>query len=117
MDFSGYAKFGPDVQWVASSDDLTVACARSEAFYAEVCNYWPGLRDNALQLGYAGIRPTFSGPGQPAADFWIQGPAENGVPGLAKLLGIESLWLTALLVNGQRVHELLTPSDRCYRSS
>ena len=37
--------------------------------------YWPALPDAALQPAYAGIRPKISGPGEPAADFLIQGPA------------------------------------------
>lgn len=109
LDLGGQVKFGPDVQWVDCSDDLTVDPARGEAFYAEVRKYWPDLRDGALQPGYAGIRSKISGPGQPAADFWIQGPAAHGVPGLVNLLGIESPGLTASLAIGQYVLELLTP--------
>jgi hypothetical protein len=33
----------------------------------------------------AGIRPKVSGPGQPAADFIIQGPQQHGVPGYVAL--------------------------------
>ena len=40
----------------------------------------PALADGALAPGYAGIRPKISGPGEPAADFLIQGPADHGVP-------------------------------------
>ena len=73
LDLGGQAKFGPDVQWVASPDDLVVDPARGEAFYAEVRKYWPALPDGALVPGYAGIRPKISGPGEPARDFLIQG--------------------------------------------
>ena len=61
---------------------------RGDAFYAAVRRYWPGLRDGALQPGYAGIRPKISGPDEPAADFVVQGPADHGVPGLVNFYGI-----------------------------
>ena len=44
--------------------------------------YWPGLPDNSLQPDYAGVRPKLTGPGEPAADFMIEGPAQHGLPGL-----------------------------------
>jgi L-2-hydroxyglutarate oxidase LhgO len=43
------------------------------------------------------VRPKLAGPGEPAADFRIDGPAEHGVPGLVNLFGIESPGLTASL--------------------
>ncbi len=107
LDLGGQAKFGPDVQWVDSPDDLSVDPTRGEAFYAEVRKYWPGLPDGALQPGYAGIRPKICGPGDPAADFVIQGPAEHGVQGLVNLLGIESPGLTASLAIAWYVADLV----------
>ncbi|MGZ6134265.1 MAG: hypothetical protein ACXWK9_07385, partial [Myxococcaceae bacterium] len=59
--------------------------------------YWPGLPEGALQPGYTGIRPKVTGPGEPAADFLVHGPAVHGVPGLVHLYGIESPGLTAAL--------------------
>ena len=59
--------------------------------------YWPGLRDGALQPGYAGIRPKITGAGEPAADFLVQGPEAHGIPGLVNLYGIESPGITASL--------------------
>ena len=96
LDLAGQARFGPDVEWI-SAVDYTVDPARGEAFYAAVRSYWPGLRDGALQPGYAGIRPKISGPAEPAADFVVQGAADHGVPGLVNLYGIESPGLTASL--------------------
>lgn len=107
LDLGGQAKFGPDVQWVASSEDLQVNPARAEGFYAEVRKYWPALRDGALTPGYAGIRPKIHGPGAPAADFVIQGPAVHGVPGLVNLFGIESPGLTSALAIGEHVAALV----------
>lgn len=103
LDLGGQAKFGPDVQWVERADDLVVDPARGQAFYAEVRRYWPALPDGALQAGYAGLRPKISGPGEPAADFRIDGPAQHGVPGLVNLFGIESPGLTSCLAIGEEV--------------
>jgi L-2-hydroxyglutarate oxidase LhgO len=96
LDLAGQARFGPDVEWIAAVD-YAVDPRRGDAFYAAVRRYWPGLRDGALQPGYAGIRPKISGPAEPAADFVVQGPAAHGVPGLVNLYGIESPGLTASL--------------------
>jgi predicted lipoprotein len=69
--------------------------ARAEVFYAAVRKYYPGLKDGAIEPGYAGIRPKVSPKGTQAADFVIQGPAAHGVPGLVNLFAIESPGLTA----------------------
>ena len=107
LDLGGQAKFGPDVQWVESPDDLRVDPSRGEAFYAEVRKYWPGLQDGALQAGYAGIRPKLQGPGKPAGDFVMQGEAMHGVPGLVNLFGIESPGLTSSLAIAEHVCRML----------
>ena len=96
LDLAGQARFGPDVEWI-DGIDYAVDPRRGDAFYAAVRRYWPGLRDGALQPGYAGIRPKISGPTEPAADFVVQGPETHGVPGLVNLYGIESPGLTASL--------------------
>ena len=110
LDLGGQAKFGPDVQWVDSPDDLTVDGSRGDAFYAEVRKYWPALKDGALMPGYAGMRPKINAQNEPARDFLIQGPAEHGVPGLVNLFGIESPGLTSALAIGDYVVELLQPA-------
>jgi L-2-hydroxyglutarate oxidase LhgO len=96
LDLAGQARFGPDVEWI-DGVDYAVDPRRGDAFYAAVRRYWPGLRDGALQPGYAGIRPKISGPDEPAADFVVQGPEAHGIPGLVNLYGIESPGLTASL--------------------
>ena len=107
IDLGGQAKFGPDVQWVDSPEDLLVDPARGNAFYAEVRKYWPGLTDGALAPGYAGIRPKIQPPGAPASDFLIQGAELHGVRGLVNLFGIESPGLTSSLAIARHVAELL----------
>jgi L-2-hydroxyglutarate oxidase LhgO len=103
LDLGGQARFGPDLQWVSSADDLTVDPARGETFYAEVRKYWPALEDGALIPGYAGIRPKIHAPQAPACDFLIQGSQVHGVAGLVNLFGIESPGLTSALAIGQYV--------------
>ena len=49
-----------------------------------------------LAPDYAGAAKTVW-PGQPNADFRIDGPAAHGMPGLVNLFGIESPGLTASL--------------------
>jgi L-2-hydroxyglutarate oxidase LhgO len=50
-----------------------------------------------LIADYCGIRPKLTGPGEPAADFLIEGPPEHGLPALVNLFGIESPGLTSSL--------------------
>lgn len=107
LDLGGQAKFGPDVQWVESADDLVVNPARGDAFYAEVRKYWPQLQDGALIAGYAGMRPKINSPTEAAADFVIQGPKDHGVAGLVNLFGIESPGLTSSMAIGALVAGLL----------
>jgi L-2-hydroxyglutarate oxidase LhgO len=96
LDLAGRARFGPDVQWV-DSPDYTVDPQRAERFYGEVRKYWPGMVDGTLEPGYAGIRPKLAGPGEPNADFVIEGPSTHGVASVVNLFGIESPGLTASL--------------------
>ncbi|SME97537.1 L-2-hydroxyglutarate oxidase LhgO [Tistlia consotensis] len=107
VDLGGQARFGPDVEWVDSPDDYDVDPRRAEAFYDAVRRYWPELPDGALLPGYAGMRPKLQAPGEPAADFLVQGSASHGVPGLVNLYGIESPGLTASLALAGLVLERL----------
>lgn len=107
IDLGGQAKFGPDVQWVDSPDDLVVNATRGDAFYAEIRKYWPALQTGALSSGYAGIRPKIQAPHEPASDFLIQGPAVHGVSGLVNLFGIESPGLTSSLAIANYVVQLI----------
>lgn len=96
LDLAGRMRFGPDVEWI-EEENYDVDPKRAESFYASIRRYWPGLRDGTLQPDYAGIRPKLTGPGEPAADFLIEGPAEHGLPRLVHLFGIESPGLTCSL--------------------
>jgi L-2-hydroxyglutarate oxidase LhgO len=102
LDLAGQARFGPDVEWIASID-YTVAPDRAEAFYSEVRRYWPQLADGTLLPAYAGIRPKLHSAGEPARDFLVSGPAEHSIPGLVCLYGVESPGLTASLALADHV--------------
>jgi L-2-hydroxyglutarate oxidase LhgO len=105
VDLGGQARFGPDVEWV-DTIDYTVDPSRADSFYAAVRKYWPGLKDGALQPGYAGIRPKTVPKGAPGQDFVVQGPQSHGVAGLINLFGIESPGLTASLAIADHVLEV-----------
>ena len=81
LDLAGQARFGPDVQWLdaggSGSLDYTVDPERARDFAAAVGRYWPAVAGRELVADYAGIRPKISGPGAPAADFLISGPADQ----------------------------------------
>ena len=102
LDLAGRARFGPDVEWV-EQPDFVVDPLRSARFYEAIRRYWAALPDSCLQPAYAGIRPKITGPGEPAADFVMQGPRQHGIPRLINLYGIESPGLTASLAIARAV--------------
>jgi L-2-hydroxyglutarate oxidase LhgO len=111
LDMGGRARFGPNVEWLASRDpaeiDYTVPAGIAAQFAPVIARYWPGVREEMLTPDYAGVRPKLAGPGQAAADFRIDGPATHGLPGLVNLFGIESPGLTASLAIAEHVAALL----------
>lgn len=66
----GQAKFGPDVEWLEIDEenqiDYTVNPKRGKGFYEAIRKYWPGLKDNALQPDYSGVRAKIVPPNGPA---------------------------------------------------
>ena len=112
LDMGGRARFGPDVEWLASSDpgaiDYTVAPDIAVQFAPVIARYWPDVKADMLSPDYAGVRPKLSVQGQPNADFRIDGPRAHGLPGLVNLFGIESPGLTASLAIAEHVAELLS---------
>ncbi len=106
LDMGGGARFGPDVEWIPEVD-YSVDARRGDVFYDAVRRYWPGLEDDALEPGYAGIRPKIQAPGEVAKDFVLSGPADHAIPGLVNLFGIESPGLTASLAIAREVAHLL----------
>ncbi|KAL2153316.1 hypothetical protein VTH82DRAFT_4471 [Thermothelomyces myriococcoides] len=110
LDMGGRIKFGPDVEWVDSPDDLAVNESRRAETVKEVKKYLPGLDETQLQPDYAGIRPKLSKQGAVAqgkgfVDFIIQ--KEEGYQGWINLLNIESPGLTSSLAIAEKVKTLL----------
>ena len=101
LDMGGQAKFGPDVEWLEIDEenqiDYTVNPKRGDGFYAAVRKYWPGLKDNALQPDYSGVRAKIVPPNTPAGDFCFNTPKDHGLEGLFNLYGFESPGLTSSL--------------------
>lgn len=104
LDLAGQARFGPDVEWI-DTIDYAVDPARRERCAAAARRIWPALDADRLQPGYAGIRPKVTGPGEPAADFVIEGAERHGCEGLVNLFGIEPPGLTASLAIADLVAE------------
>ena len=103
LDLGGQVRFGPDVQWTPDPDDYTLDPAIAGQFAEAIRHYWPAVDDTELVPDYVGIRPKLVGPGDPAADFRIDGPADHGIAGLVCLHGIESPGLTASLALAELV--------------
>ena len=101
LDMGGQAKFGPDVEWLDIDEekqiDYTVNPKRGEGFYEAVRRYWPGLKDNALQPDYSGVRAKIVPPNATAGDFCFNTPRDHGLEGLFNLYGFESPGLTSSL--------------------
>lgn len=106
LDLAGQIRFGPDVEWI-SEIDYRVDPKRHAKFVAGARQIWADIDPARLRPSFAGIRPKLSGPGEPAADFAILGPADHGSPGLVGLFGIESPGLTASLAIADMVLEKL----------
>ena len=105
LDMGGQAKFGPDVEWLdieeESQINYTVDPQRGEGFYAAVRQYWPSLKDGALQADYSGVRAKITPPNALAGDFYFDGPQQHQLQGLFNLYGFESPGLTSSLAAAQ----------------
>lgn len=106
MDLEGRARFGPNAEWIEEID-YDVDEGLAGVFYKAIRRYWPALEDGTLSPGYAGVRPKVQAPGEPRADFVIQGADAHGIDGLVNLYGIESPGLTASLAIAEYVADRL----------
>lgn len=107
LDMGGQARFGPDVTWV-DEPNYDVPEERRAAFAQAIRKYYPDLNEDALQTGYAGVRPKIQSPDEPARDFMIADEKLHGLNGLVMLYGIESPGLTASLAIGAKVCDLIS---------
>ncbi|XP_047951480.1 L-2-hydroxyglutarate dehydrogenase, mitochondrial [Salvia hispanica] len=121
LDLNGQVKFGPNVEWIDGTDDISnflnlfdysVAEDGANRFYPEIRKYYPHLNDGSLEPGYAGIRPKLTGPMQIPSDFIVQGEKIHGIPGLVNLFGIESPGLTSSMAIAEHVAEIMNDSHK-----
>lgn len=110
LDLAGQIRFGPDVEWVDSPDDLAPNDSQIEAAFGEIKRYLPGVRREALAPDYSGIRPKLArsdatASGKNFKDFVIR--KEDGYDGFVNLLAIESPGLTSNLAIALKVEDLL----------
>ncbi|MCK8465084.1 NAD(P)/FAD-dependent oxidoreductase [Aliiroseovarius sp. S1339] len=109
LDLGGQAKFGPDTEWLDTSNpadiDYGVSGDARAAFADAIRQYWPAITDADLVPGYAGVRPKVAGADYP--DFQIDGPDDHGLGPHVFLHGIESPGLTSCLSIADHVAGLL----------
>lgn len=110
LDMGGRIKFGPDVEWVDSPDDLSVNKARLPEAIQQIKKFLPNIDEKLLTPDYAGIRPKLVKQGAVAlgkgfVDFSIG--KEEGYEGWVNLLNIESPGLTSSLAIGDMVRKIL----------
>ncbi|KAI9880110.1 MAG: hypothetical protein M1830_005355 [Pleopsidium flavum] len=110
IDMAGRVRFGPDVEFVDDPTDLKPNPTRLREAITEIQKYLPGVRTDAIDLDYCGIRPKLGkysavATGTGFQDFVIR--REEGYEGFVNLLGIESPGLTSSLAIGEMVEGLL----------
>lgn len=112
LDMAGRVRFGPDVEWVDDPTDLSPNPARLADALDMIQSYLPGIRRDAVDLDYCGIRPklgrtsgTYGTDGKGFQDFYIR--EEPGFDGFVNLLGIESPGLTSALAIAEMVEDIL----------
>ncbi|KAE8443824.1 hypothetical protein EG329_001331 [Mollisiaceae sp. DMI_Dod_QoI] len=110
LDIAGRIRFGPDVEWVDSPNDLKVNDSRLPEAIVAIKKYLPGIKEEAIVPDYAGIRPKLGknsavATGKGFADFIIR--REEGFEEFVNLLGIESPGLTSSLAIAEMVERLL----------
>lgn len=104
LDLQGRIKFGPDLEWVDSPNDLSVNCQNLEKAKEAILKYL-NIDTSLLVPDYAGIRPKLSKNSKSFQDFIIR--EEVGFPGFINLLGIESPGLTASMAIAEYVENLV----------
>ena len=106
IDMGGQTRFGPDTQAI-ETENYDVNSERSIKFERSIRKYWPGLPDDSILPGYAGIRPKLKTASGREADFIIDGPEQLGFEGLVALYGIESPGLTSSLSLGEAAYNTM----------
>lgn len=109
LDLAGQARFGPDVEWVTSPDDLEVDGGRLPGAVSAIREFVPGIEEGRLGGDYAGMRAKLQGKEAGFQDFVVR--REEGCEGFVNLLGIESPGLTSSLAIAEMVMRLVYKED------
>lgn len=104
IDLGGQMRFGPDIEWVKSDDDLAVNSSNMAKAIETVSEYIIGLDKSSFHADFSGIRPKIVPDGKKFQDFVIR--EEEGFPGFVNLLNIESPGLTSSLAIGEYVSNI-----------
>ncbi|MCX5750777.1 MAG: NAD(P)/FAD-dependent oxidoreductase [Candidatus Saganbacteria bacterium] len=103
VDINGSLKFGPDTEYVDSTDDYSVDEKKRMEFYLSAKKLLKNIEEDKVAPDMSGIRPKIQGPDdKEVKDFHIK---EDGYPGFINLLGIESPGLTSALAIAKYVWE------------
>jgi L-2-hydroxyglutarate oxidase LhgO len=105
LDLGGGMRLGPDDEYV-DKIDYNVDASKKEIFYASTKKFLPFIEPQDLSPDMAGVRPKLQGRGEKFRDFLIKDEADNGLPGLINLIGIESPGLTSALSIAKLVRQL-----------
>jgi L-2-hydroxyglutarate oxidase LhgO len=111
FDLDGRVIAGPDAEYV-DEPRYDVDPAKAAAFGDAVRHYLPGVTDDELTPGYAGIRPKLQGPHDPFRDFVIEHADRHGAPGLINLIGMDSPGLTSSESIAESVDALIADAGR-----
>ena len=103
-DMSNQLRFGPDTEYI-DNFYYSIDESKRSSFASSVRSYFPQINKDRLIPAYSGIRPKLNKPGEPAADFVIQGPEIHNIDGLVQLFGMESPALTASLAIAEYVED------------
>jgi L-2-hydroxyglutarate oxidase LhgO len=93
-DVGGAMKLGPHSYYVEKIN-YNVDETYHNFFYTKVKAFLPYLEFEDLTPDTSGIQPKLHKPGEPARDFIICHEADQGLPGLISLVGIDSPGLTS----------------------
>ncbi|MDF1763125.1 MAG: FAD-dependent oxidoreductase, partial [Oleibacter sp.] len=107
LDLNNQCRFGPDAEYLSANIiDYKMNDSHRDQFIDAIRRYFPDLRPEKLEVGYAGIRPKLSAQGEPAEDFQVieQSAPSGQICGL-HLYGIESPGLTSSLALAELIQE------------
>jgi L-2-hydroxyglutarate oxidase LhgO len=102
IDLGKGIRFGPSAYEI-SEIDYSQSEDRKSEFHQSVQAFWPGLKEEDLSPGYAGIRPTLDG----VDDFVVDVEDFNGAV-IVNVLGYASPGLTSSLALSKLVESRLS---------